>query len=312
MHISVLLNEVITGLDIKPNDIFFDGTINGGGHSKAVSDRLGPNGMIIGTDLDGVALAKAKERLFGSKAKIILAQSSFRNLDKVLTEAKISQVNKMLFDLGLSSNQFEESGRGFSFQKDEPLLMTFKDVPTTSDFTACSIINQWDEENIAQIIESYGEERYGKKIAHAIVFFRKKSEIKTTKELVKIIEEAVPASYSRKRIHPATKTFQALRITVNDEIVSLKEGLGKGFERLAPSGRLAVISFHSIEDRIVKNYFKDMVRQDLGKLITKKPIVPSQNEEKQNPRSRSAKLRIIEKMTSSNVVPMKTGIQTKN
>jgi 16S rRNA (cytosine1402-N4)-methyltransferase len=268
---------------------------NGGGHSKAVSDLLNEEGMIIGTDLDNAALQKAKLRLSGSKAKIILTQSSFRNLDKVLADAKVPKVNKILFDLGLSSNQFDESGRGFSFQKDEPLLMTFKDVLNPTDFTAHAIVNQWDEENIAQIIESYGEEQYAKKIAHAIVFYRNKGEIKTTQELVKIIGEAVPTSYLHKRIHPATKTFQALRITVNDEIGSLKEGLAKGFEHLAPGGRFAVISFHSLEDRIVKNHFRDLAKQDLGILITKKPIAPTQEEEEQNPRSRSAKLRIIEK-----------------
>ena len=294
-HISVLLHEVIAGLDIKPNDVFFDGTINGGGHSKAVSDLLGEEGMIIGTDLDNAALEKAKARLSGSKAKIVLAQSSFRNLDKTLADAKVPKVTKMLFDLGLSSNQFDESGRGFSFQKDEPLLMTFKDVLNPTDLTAHTIVNQWDEENIAQIIESYGEEQYAKKIAHAIVFFRNKGEIKTTQELVKIIGEAVPTSYLRKKIHPATKTFQALRITVNDEIGSLKEGLQKGFEHLAPGGRFAVISFHSLEDRIVKNHFRDLAKQDLGTLITKKPITPTPEEEERNPRSRSAKLRIIEK-----------------
>jgi 16S rRNA (cytosine1402-N4)-methyltransferase len=294
-HISVLLHEVIAGLDIKPNDVFFDGTINGGGHSKAVSDLLGEEGMIIGTDLDNAALEKAKARLSGSKAKIVLAQSSFRNLDKALADAKVPTVSKMLFDLGLSSNQFDESGRGFSFQKDEPLLMTFKDVLTPTDLTAHTIVNQWDEENIAQIIESYGEEQYAKKIAHAIVFFRNKGEIKTTQELVKIIGESVPTSYLHKRIHPATKTFQALRITVNDEIGSLKEGLQKGFEHLAPGGRFAVISFHSLEDRIVKNHFRDLAKQDLGTLITKKPITPTPEEEERNPRSRSAKLRIIEK-----------------
>jgi 16S rRNA (cytosine1402-N4)-methyltransferase len=294
-HTSVLLQEVITGLDIKPNDVFLDGTINGGGHSKAVSDLLNEEGMIIGTDLDNAALQKAELRLSGSKAKIILTQSSFRNLDKVLADAKVPKVNKILFDLGLSSNQFDESGRGFSFQKDEPLLMTFKDVLNPTDLTAHAIVNQWDEENIAQIIESYGEEQYAKKIAHAIVFYRNKGEIKTTQELVKIIGEAVPTSYLHKRIHPATKTFQALRITVNDEIGSLKEGLTKGFEHLAPGGRFAVISFHSLEDRIVKNHFRDLAKQDLGILITKKPIIPTQEEEEQNPRSRSAKLRIIEK-----------------
>lgn len=229
MHIPVLLNEVITGLDIKPDDVFFDGTINGAGHSKAVYDKLGPNGFIIGTDLDQSALAKASQKLRGGMARVILQPSSFKNLDTVLEEMKVPSVNKILFDLGLSSNQFEESGRGFSFQKDEPLLMTFKQTPEPADLTARQIVNHWDEDNLAQIIESYGEERYAKKIAHAIIFFRNLRQINTTKELVKIIEEAVPKTYLHNKIHPATKTFQALRITVNDEIESLRIGLRKGF-----------------------------------------------------------------------------------
>ncbi|MDO8482700.1 MAG: 16S rRNA (cytosine(1402)-N(4))-methyltransferase RsmH [bacterium] len=310
-HIPVLLNEVIAGLDIKPDDVFFDGTINGGGHSKAVYDKLNSKGVLIGTDLDETALGKAREKLQGGNAKVVLKQSSFRNLDTVLEQAQVPTVDKILFDLGLSSNQFEESGRGFSFQKDEPLLMTFKIKPMESDLTAHRIINEWEEDNLAQIIESYGEERFAKKIAHAIVFFREKKEIKTTDELVNIIKEAVPKKYQHGRLHPATKTFQALRITVNDEIESLRDGLRKGFEHLTAGGRMAVISFHSIEDRIVKNFFRERVKEEMGRLINKKPITPSQKEITENPRSRSAKMRILEKTTSSNVVPVKTGIQSK-
>lgn len=294
-HISVLLNEVISGLDIKEDDIFFDGTINGGGHSKAVYDRLGSKGILIGTDLDESALGKAQARLQGGQARVILKQASFRNLDGLLEEIGLPIVNKILLDLGLSSNQFEESGRGFSFQKDEPLFMTFKKTPEPSDLTAATIVNEWDEENLAQIIESYGEERFAKKIAHVIVFSRKTKEIKTTNELVGIIKEAIPQKYQHGRIHPATKTFQALRITVNDEIESLRDGLRKGFEHLAANGRMAIISFHSIEDRVVKNFFREKAKDGNAKLITKKPIIPTQKEIIENPRSRSAKLRIIEK-----------------
>lgn len=296
MHKSVLLNEVIEGLHIQPNDIFFDGTINGGGHSKAVYELLGAEGMIIGTDLDGSAIEKSKAVLTGGKAKVFLKQASFRNLDEVLSEAKVSGVDKILFDLGLSSNQFEESGRGFTFQKDEPLLMTFKNNLEPSDLTVRDIVNQWDKENIAQVILSYGEERFAGKIAEAIVSAREKGEIKTTFELVEIIKQATPKSYQHKRIHPATKTFQAFRITVNDEIGSLKEGLQKGFASLRPNGRMAVISFHSLEDRMVKNFFKEQVLSGMGLHIVKKPIQASDAEVLENPRSRSAKLRIIEKI----------------
>ncbi|MDO8676536.1 MAG: 16S rRNA (cytosine(1402)-N(4))-methyltransferase RsmH [Candidatus Azambacteria bacterium] len=294
-HTSVLLNEVITGLDIKPADIFFDGTINGGGHSRAIAEKLNEGGMIIGVDLDLDAIAKAQENLKKVNPKIILRQASFRNLDSVLAEIKIKAVDKILLDLGLSSNQFEESGRGFSFQKDEPLLMTFKNVPEPSDITAFKIVNDWDEENISQVIESYGEERFAKKIARGIVLERQKRQIKTTTDLVEIIRASTPKSYQYKKLHPATKTFQALRITVNDEIGALKDGLRKGFEHLRSGGRLAIISFHSLEDRVVKNAFKGLAQDGKGRILTKKPITPSRQEIIENPRSRSAKLRIIEK-----------------
>ncbi|MEK7575394.1 MAG: 16S rRNA (cytosine(1402)-N(4))-methyltransferase RsmH [Patescibacteria group bacterium] len=294
-HTSVLLQEILTGLDIKSNDIFFDGTINGGGHSFAVSEKLGAEGTIIGTDLDGNAIVKAGERLKGAKAKVILKQASFRTIDFVLAYASVPKVNKILLDLGLSSNQFDESGRGFSFQKDEPLLMTFNNKPGESDLTAEGIVNHWDEENIAQIIESYGEDRFAKKIAHAIVFARQRGEIKTTTELVEIIKSALPGKELHKRLHPATKTFQALRITVNDELGALNEGLKKGFEHLTACGRMAVISFHSLEDRAVKNFFKQMASEEKAVIITKRPLVATEQEIIENPRSRSAKLRIIEK-----------------
>lgn len=296
-HTSVLLQEILTGLDIKSNDIFFDGTINGGGHSKAVSEKLGVDGILIGTDLDGTAIAKAGERLKGAQAKIILRQLSFRNIDSVLKEVGVPSVSKILLDLGLSSNQFDESGRGFSFQKDEPLLMTFNNNPTESELTAYQIVNNWDEENIAQIIESYGEERFAKKIAHAIVFERQKKEIKTTQELVEVIKSAVPKRELHKRLHPATKTFQALRITVNDELGALKEALDKGFKHLSVGGRMAIISFHSLEDRIVKNFFKQLALEEKGTVLTKRPIIATEQEITENPRSRSAKLRIVEKIS---------------
>ena len=294
-HVSVLLNEVIAGLDIRPDDVFFDGTINGGGHSKAVYDKLGKKGVVIGTDLDETALERAREKLQGGDARVILKQSSFRNLDTVLREIEVPAVDKILLDLGLSSNQLEESGRGFSFQKSEPLVMTFKKSPNDSDLTAHKIVNEWDEENIAQIIESYGEERFAKRIAKMIVERRKSKEIRTTEDLVAIIKEATLKSYRHSRTHPATKTFQAMRITVNDEIESLRDGIRKGFEHLTVGGRMAVIAFHSIEDRIVKDFFRQLADEGLARRVTKKPIVPAQEEITENPRSRSAKLRIIEK-----------------
>lgn len=297
MHIPVLLHEVIAELDLKPDDVYLDGTINGGGHASAVAERLGEGGTIVGLDLDRTALERAKKRLAGAKARVILKELSFRNLDIALAETGIGAADKILFDLGLSSHQFEESGRGFSFQKDEPLLMTFKDMPGTSDLTATAIVNRWDEENIAQIVESYGEERFAKRIAHSIVLARAKHPLRTTKELIAAIEEALPAGYRFRKIHPATKTFQALRITVNDELGALAQGLEKGFQHLAVQGRMAVISFHSLEDRLVKQYFRKLSDEGMVKRITKKPIAPSEREVADNHRSRSAKLRIIEKIS---------------
>jgi 16S rRNA (cytosine1402-N4)-methyltransferase len=295
-HVSVLLQEIIEGLNIQKSDVYFDGTINGGGHSEAVAKLLGKEGMIVGTDLDANALAKARVRLEGVEPKVVLIQSSFRNLDKVLDVSGAGRVDKILLDLGLSSNQFDESNRGFTFQKDEPLLMTFNNNPGEDDLTAWKIVNNWDEGNIAQIIESYGEERFAKRIARAIVETRAMGEIRTTNQLVEIIKNCLPKIVLHKKIHPATKTFQALRITVNDELGSLKEALEKGMEKLSSGGRFAIISFHSLEDRIVKVYFKKMAEEGRGKILTKRPIVATDDEISSNPRSRSAKLRIIEKI----------------
>lgn len=295
IHKTVLLQEAIDGLEIKKGDIFVDGTLGGGGHSEEVAKRFGGSVVMIGIDLDPEAIERATSRLSPLKPQIQYAQGSFRNIDMILDSLKVSKVDKILLDIGLSSNQFEDSGRGFSFQKDEPLIMSFKKDVTENDLTAKEILNTWDLENIETILKSYGEEQFSWKIAKAIVARREEKPIETTFDLVEIIKIATPKWYHHKRIHPATKTFQALRITVNDEIESLKEGVEKGFERLASDGRLAVISFHSIEDRVVKNFFKQKHDLELGKIITKKPIVPSKEEIDENPRSRSAKLRIIQK-----------------
>ena len=296
MHIPVLQKEVVKYLDPKPNENFIDCTVGEGGHASAILEKNGPKGKVLGIDRDPGQIKNLKFKIKNWEKRIIPICDDYVNLGEIVRKNKFGPVNGILFDLGISSWHLEESGRGFSFQKDEPLLMTFKKTPEPSDLTAKKIVNEWEEENIAQIIESYGEERYARKIAHAIVFFRSKGEIKTTRELVKIIEEAVPKTYLHKRIHPATKTFQALRIAVNDEIESLRDGLRKGFEHLTTRGRMAVISFHSIEDRIVKNFFRERAKGGIARLITKKPITPTQGELTENPRSRSAKLRVIEKL----------------
>ncbi|MSR71178.1 MAG: 16S rRNA (cytosine(1402)-N(4))-methyltransferase RsmH [Candidatus Taylorbacteria bacterium] len=294
-HKSVLLQEVTEGLSVKSGDIIIDGTLGGGGHSVEIAKSLGAEVRIIGLDLDQDALTHAKERLDVYTNNTSFHNVSFRHLDKVLEDLNIQKVNRIILDLGLSSNQFENSGRGFSFQKNEPLLMTFKKELGPEDLTAKEIVNTWDESNIADIIYGYGEERYARKIAQKIVEAREIKPIETTFDLVEIIKQATPKSYQHRKINPATKTFQALRITVNSEIDSLKEGLKKGFNSLEKNGRLAVISFHSLEDRIVKHYFKEKALQNEGLLLSKKPIISNETELQKNPRARSAKLRIIEK-----------------
>ncbi len=295
-HKTVLLHEAIDGLGIKSGDTFVDGTLGGGGHFEEVAKRFGDSVVMIGIDLDPDAIIRTKERLLSYKVNPQYIQDSFRNINSILNSVDVKKVDKILLDIGLSSNQFEESGRGFSFQKDEPLIMSFKKYLDKDDLTAKEIVNTWDLENISAILKGYGEEQFAWKIAKAIVARREEKPIETTFELVDIIKIATPKWYHTKRIHPATKTFQALRITVNDEIEALKQGVRDGFEMLSKRGRLAVISFHSIEDRFVKQFFKKKSDEGVGINIFKKPITPTQEEINKNPRSRSAKLRIIEKL----------------
>ncbi len=290
-HISVLLEESINGLDIKPGDTFLDGTLGSGGHSASVCGRY-PTVSVIGIDRDQTALDRT-EVLFknkGYKATFLLGE--FRNLETLLKTKGISQVNRVLFDFGLSSPQIDTSGRGFSFAKDEPLLMTMEDKK--DGVTAMDVVNTWAEETLATIIYGFGEERYSRRIAKAIVAARAIEPITRTTALVDIIRGSVPASYRNGKINPATRTFQAIRIAVNQELDNINEGLTAAWNVLAPGGRIACISFHSLEDRIVKQFFNTK-KEEGAKIITKKPITPIITEISSNPRSRSAKLRIIEK-----------------
>jgi 16S rRNA (cytosine1402-N4)-methyltransferase len=275
-----------------------DCTFGGGGHSAEICKRY-PGIKIIALDQDKIAFEKAKDKFKDLNCDIDFVNLNFKDLDKT----KVKDVDGIIFDLGLSSDQLENSGRGFSFMKNEPLLMTMKENPRSEDVTALDVVNVWSEKSLADIIYGYGEERYSRRIAKAIADARQKTEIKTTAELVKIIEGAVPSGYKRghskgraSRIHYATKTFQALRIAVNDELGVLKIGLEKGFKILKKGGRMSVISFHSLEDRIVKKFYKEMESRGFAKLINKKPIIASLEEIKNNPRSRSAKLRILMKV----------------
>jgi 16S rRNA (cytosine1402-N4)-methyltransferase len=294
VHETVLLKETVDGLNLKAGDTVFDGTLGGGGHSAYVAKTY-PTVKIIAVDRDSEALKRAEARLKDLSANYSLKLSDYRKIDEVLDSFDIKEVQGIILDLGLSSNQLDESGRGFSFRNDEPLYMTFTTPSENPVVTAMSIVNGWSEETLADIIYGYADERYARRIAKKIVEEREGKEIQTTNDLVEIISQAVPAAYRRGKIHFATKTFQAIRMAVNDELEALKDGLHKGFERLSVGGRMSVISFHSGEDRIVKNYFRDLAKEGKANLINKKPIIPTEEEIKKNSRSRSAKLRIIEK-----------------
>lgn len=295
-HISVLLNESIDGLAIKKGDIVVDGTLGGGGHTLEILHRFNNQIKMICFDLDEDAIERVKKILPPNTSNVIFQNAGFQELKKVTKELKIEKVNRILLDLGISSFQLEEAGRGFSFLREEPLLMTMKKNPKEEDITAYEIVNSWEEQTLADIIFGFGEERFARKIAKAIVGAREKAEIKTTFDLVKIIEDAVGRSYRGKKIHPATRTFQALRIATNSELPNLEKIIKDGFECLEKGGRMAIITFHSLEDRIVKKAFVDLKNNGLAKMINKKPILPSPEEIKENPRSRSAKLRLLEKV----------------
>lgn len=298
VHTTVLLHESIDSLNIQSGTTYLDGTLGSGGHALEALKKAGGDLTVVGLDRDEDALRRSEKRLKEAateKTKLNFVLRSYGELDKALDDLKIEKVEAIMLDLGLSSDQFETSGRGFSFKKDEPLLMTFAEKPDEHDLTAAYILNTWEEKSIADIIYGYGEERYALRIARKVVQYRERKKIETTHELVEIINSAVPSSYRHGRIHPATRTFQALRITVNDELNTLKDGLKKGFERLGPGGRMAIISFHSLEDRIVKHFYKEKVGEGLAEVLTKKPITPGDQELDENPRSRSAKLRIIVK-----------------
>src|SRR3989339_1924191 len=303
VHRTVLLNEAIDGLNLSSKSLVIDATFGGGGHSLEMCKRY--SGIkIIALDQDKSAFGKAEGKFKDLNCDITFVNENFRNLDSGVGHLEslcpTPGFDGIIFDLGLSSDQLENSGRGFSFQKDEPLIMTMKENPTQEDVTAKDVVNTWSEKSLADIIYGYGEEKYSRRIAKGIVEARQKMKIETTFDLVKIIEDAVPAVYRRgripKKLHCATRTFQAIRIAVNDELGALTEGLEKGLKILKKGGRISVISFHSLEDRIVKRFFREKVEKGIAKLINKKVILASDEEIRNNPRSRSAKLRILEKI----------------
>jgi 16S rRNA (cytosine1402-N4)-methyltransferase len=288
-HDSVLLREAIDELRVDPSDTVLDGTIGGAGHFALLLSKLGSGGTLVGIDADPDAVERGRKAAEGASPRVEVVHDNFRNLDRVLDALGIEEVNKVLFDLGWSSFHLS-AGKGFSFQKDEPLQMTYG-TPEAGK-TAADLLNLASEEALADLLFSLGEERFSRGIARAIVEMRP---LVTTADLVAAVMKGTPGWYQHRRIHPATKTFQALRIAVNDELGALRDGLGKSLARLSVGGRVAIISFHSLEDRIVKLMLRDAAHEGLGTLVTKKPIAPSLAECARNPRARSAKLRVFEK-----------------
>ena len=291
-HTTVLLKEAVESLRITPGDVVVDATVGGAGHFRALLDALDGQGTLIGIDADASALARAKEASAHSLAQVRLIEGNFRDLGEHLDSAGVEEIDAALFDLGWSAFHLS-SGRGFSFMTDEPLLMTYGE-PVAGN-TAADLVNGASEEALADLFYSLGEERFARAIARGIANARRTARILTTAQLADIVSESVPAWYRGRRLHPATKTFQALRIAVNDELGALRDGLSTALARLAPGGRVAVISFHSIEDRIVKQMLRDVAHEGKGVVVTKKPVTPGSEELTRNPRARSAKLRVFER-----------------
>jgi len=282
IHKPVLIKEVLEYLHPGPGKNFVDCTFGFGGHSRAILEETKPDGKILGIEIEKEILKIAKQKM--PDRRLTLVNGSFVRLKQVIAENSFYPVNGILLDLGLNSWQIEQSGRGFSFRRDEPLLMN----SDPQGITAEQAVNSWPREELARIFKEYGEERQALRIAQAIVEARKRQRIKTTGQLIEIIR---PIFFRRGRIHFATKVFQALRIAVNNELENLEKVLPQALEVLEAEGRLVVISFHSLEDRIVKNFFRNSARQEKLRILTKKPIRTSFEEAKLNPRSRSAKLR---------------------
>ena len=306
-HVSVLLNECLEGLNIKENGIYVDGTLGGAGHSSEILKRLSKEGRLIGIDQDTDALKAAKERL-KDYSNVTFVHSNISNIENVLNNLNIDGVDGILMDLGVSSYQLDEGERGFSYMKDAPLDMRMN---RENDFSAYNVVNEYSEEDLYRIIRDYGEEKFAKRIASFIVENRQEKNIETTLELVEIIKNAIPAKARREGPHPAKRTFQAIRIEVNSELSILNKTIEDGVEKLNKGGRMAIITFHSLEDRIVKNKFRDLAvscrcpkefpvcvcgEKAKVKIISRKAIEPTKEEVEINPRSRSAKLRVIEKL----------------
>lgn len=306
-HVSVLLNECIEGLNIKPDGTYVDCTLGGAGHSSHILKNLSNDGILIGIDQDRDALKAAKERL-KDYDNVKYVHSNFYNIDNILSELDIKKVDGILMDLGVSSYQLDEASRGFSYMHDAPLDMRMN---RDNDFSAYDVVNNYSEEQLYKIIKDYGEERFAKRIANFIVNARKINPIQSTLELVEIIKKAIPAKARREGPHPAKRTFQAIRIEVNSELKILNKTIEDGVKRLDKGGRMVIITFHSLEDRIVKLKYRELEnpctcpkefpmcmcgKKPTVKVLTRKGVAPSKEEIEENPRSRSAKVRILEKI----------------
>ena len=300
-HIPVLTKEILNYLNLKKGGVYIDCTLGGGGHSKAILEKIYPHGLLIGIDQDIEAIETAKEELKSYIDKVKLVKGNFKNLEEILSDLKTERVSGIIFDLGVSFHQLKEKERGFSFKEDSHLDMR---MDLNQEFNADILINSYSEKDLAEIFEKYGEERFSKRIARLIVIERKKKTFTTTKQLADLIIKTLPRTKKRHtwRIHPATRVFQAIRIEVNQELKALEKGLNQAIRVLEDKGRICVISYHSLEDRIVKHLFKEAAREgkeqkNYGlKIVTKKPIRPSLEEVRDNPKARSAKLRVAEKI----------------
>jgi 16S rRNA (cytosine1402-N4)-methyltransferase len=287
LHFPVMIDEVLQFLNPRPNENFVDCTVDEGGHTMAILERTKPSGRVLGIDADPEILERFRHKVEGTDLakRLVIVCGNFANLSKIVKEHAFRRVSGVLFDLGLSSWHLEESGRGFSFRRNEPLDMRYSlENPLTAEF----IVNFWSLKDIERILRIYGQERFSRKIAQEIVHSRP---LKTTADLVMAIERATPAWYHRGRIHFATKTFQALRIAVNDELENLEKALPQALNIMGEGGRLVVIAFHSLEDRIVKNFLREKAKEGVVKILTRKPVRPSIAEVADNPRARSARLR---------------------
>lgn len=290
MHVPVLLEEAINYLNPQPNENFIDATAGEGGHTKAILEKNKPNGRVLGIERDNNLYLKLVPLKKQFDNRLVLVNDSYINLKAIVRQNNFSPVNGVLFDLGMCSWQIDESGRGFTYKKDEPLDMRFNQ---RESLTAMEILNNWPVEDIESILKDYGEERYAHRIAQAIKEYRKKIKFVSTAQLVDLLKKVLPHNYDNHRLPFPARTFQALRIAVNNELECLQKGLEQALAITAPGARIVVISFHSLEDRIVKNMFRDAKREGRVEILTKKPVRPTPEEIKTNSRSTSAKLRAI-------------------